>query len=183
VRRGKAKDGTAPSKAAIEAGMATAEVFNNLGYALERTGQPDKALDAFNRSLTLKPGLQPALYNRAWTEFRRARAKGQPVDDQASKDIEEAVNSNTATAYMFYDAALIYSRLGEDPRQYRTQVVEHLCHALRLGADPKVVRRVSKSFIDDANLEKALALNVPVVRRSVADHLADPLPGQPFPFR
>jgi serine/threonine protein kinase len=176
------KDSISRSNDAIQAGFATAELYNNLGFGLERANRLDEALNAYNQSLALQPGLRPALYNRAWIQFRRARMKGQPVDDEVRIDIEKAVNSDTATAYMFFDAAIIYSRLGEDPGQYQTQIVEHLCRALQLGADPELVRRNFKSIGDDLDLKKALALNVPVVPRNVADHLVDPFPGQPFPF-
>lgn len=182
-RRGFPKDGVAPSNGAIEAGVTTAEVYNNLGYGLRSRRQFDDALKAFNHALVIKPGLRPALYNRAWTEFRRAATQGRPVDAQAVRDIEEAVNSNTASAYMCYDAALIYSRLGEDPGQYRTQIVGHLRRALQLGVDPEHARRSFESLLDDPSIKEAIAANVPTVRRGTAAYAADPLPGQPFPFR
>ena len=183
ARKGLRTDCINLSKYAINAGFATAEVYNNLGYAYWREGEFDKSIEVLDRAIKLKPGLQPAYYNRAWTEFLWHRAQGRPLDVRAAQDIDVVIRGRSGNAYAFYDAALIYSRLGEDPDQYRERIAEYLCRALRLGVDPDLVRENFPSLMDDPNVEQALVLAVSVVRRNLLDQLADPFPDQPFPFR
>jgi tetratricopeptide (TPR) repeat protein len=172
------------SKEAIKAGLATAEVYNNLGYGHLCEGNFESALRAFDRALELKPGLPSALHNRALAEFRCSLRQRRPLKPQAVRDILEHISSGDVRPHAYYDAALLYWQLGRGSGQYREKVVDYLCRALKAGVDPEIVRGNFPSLLAEPSIERSLALEVPVARRDVvADYLSDPLAGQPFPFR
>jgi tetratricopeptide (TPR) repeat protein len=171
------------SNESIAAGFATAEVYNNLGYGYFSTNLFARAVDALDEAIRLDPGLRPALYTRALAEFKAALREQRPIDPRAITDIERAIDCGPQNAYMFYDAALIYSQLDAASGEFREKVVQYLCEAARLGVAPKIIRRAFPSLVDEPRLHNALAQDVTVVHRSRTDYLADPLPFEVFPFR
>lgn len=170
------------SRQAITAGFGTAEVRNNLGYAHLLEHEFDLAIENLDQAIQSDSGLRPAYYNRALAESRRAPRRG-PVDPQARIDIERVLEGGSENAYVYYDAAQIYFRLGGDPDCHRKRVVDCLVRALQLGASQKAVCMNFPSLVSDPSIQKALAQPVKAAHRSAVDQLADPLHNQPFPFR
>jgi tetratricopeptide (TPR) repeat protein len=167
----------------IDAGSASAEVYNNLGWGFYIEKQYAQAVAALDKAIALEPGLRPAFYTRALAEVEAARREKRSVSRAAIADIEKAVAYGPANAYISYDAALIYSQLDVDPAEYREKVVQHLCRAARGGVDPKIIRRQFPSVVKEPRLRDALGQNPAVVLRSRLDQIADPLPVEAFPFR
>jgi len=183
ARGGYGTDCITLSEHAIKLGYKTAEVYNNLGYAHMCEGDFASSVEAFTCAIQTNRALQPAYRNRALAELLWALEEKRSLDVRAVEDIDRAIRGGSEDAYVYYDAALIYSRLDEDALQHRERIVEYLCRALRLGVSPELVRGRFPSLLDDNRLKKALALKVPLSRRNRADQLADPLPDGPFPFR
>jgi len=171
------------SRQAINAGFATAEVYNNVGYSQLQEGEFDSAIENLNQAINLAPGMKRAYHNRAFAEFLWAIRQRRPVDLQAAEDINCAIGAGSENPFAYYDAALIYSRLDEDPDRHGRRIVGYLCDALQRGLSPKIVRMNFPSFVSDADVKQALTVSVPVIHRGSANQLADPLPNQPFPFR
>lgn len=74
------------------------EGFYNLGNALARQGKYDEAIAAYDKALTLKPGMPDALANRAAVDAARKRDKQQGQQGQqgdAGKNSPSQPNSDT----------------------------------------------------------------------------------------
>jgi tetratricopeptide (TPR) repeat protein len=168
------------SRKAIDAGFVKeAALYNNLAFAHLRRGEFDHAVSNLDRAIRLEPGLIPIYYNRAMVELYCAAQQQRPVEPQAGEDIDKVIKCGSDNPYTYYDAALIYFRLDEDPNRH---VVDYLCRALRLGISPERVRESFPSLVHDPRI-KGEKPTVSVKRRSPVDQLADPFPNQPFPFR
>ena len=165
---------------AIRDGFASAEVYNNLGYAYSREGNFRQAVIALDEAIEQNPRLQAALHNRALAEFRWAVTEGRPVDVRACADIEEAIAEGPATPDLCVRAAHIYSRVAQAPGQYDEVIMAHLAHALRLGAAPETVRRGFRSVLDETLLESLSESSGSVTKPATAPRLADPITDRSF---
>ncbi len=177
---GQYRDGVNYSSKAIDAGFATAAVYNNLGYCHLREGRVEQAMLAFDEALRQDESLRPALYNRALTELRWARTTRRAVDSQAGRDIDKAIAAGPPIAEMYLDAARIYSRLEVEPGQHRERIRAYLRDALQYGLNPDLVLREFKSLFDEPALQGLLADAAPGVKRTSAIRLADPLADDSF---
>ena len=161
----------------------------NLGRVFCQKGEFEKSIDALDEAIRLERDLKPACHNRAWAEFRYHLRQKCPIEPQAVRDIEKVIKDNikaeTQSAKAYYDAALIHSRVREEDREFdRKRVVDYLCHAFRLGYNPRAVRARLKEFLPEGDVEKKLAPIVPAAPRDEhVDLLTDPLPNQRFPYR
>ena len=174
------RDGIRYSNEAIDAGFATAEVYNNLGYSYLRTGDFESATLALNEAIRQDESLQPALHNRARAELRWATTATRPLDSRAGTDIDNAIDAGPPSAELCVDAARIYSRLGKESGQHRERVVRYLREGLQLGLSPAVVRREFNALFDGPALEALLADFSAEGKREKAVRLADPLAEDSF---
>jgi tetratricopeptide (TPR) repeat protein len=168
---------------AIKAGFKTAEAYNNQGVGYCCTDEFPAAIEALDNAIQRKPGLQSALHNRAWAEFRCAQRQGRALDPRARKDIDRVLRSDPEDPFAFYDAALIYEQLGDGSDMGRSVIVQFLCDAVRKGIHPGIVRRNFRFLIEVPELKRLLASSRQGLTRNVANFLADPVADQPFPFR
>jgi len=65
INAGKSEDAIREFSKVIDAGKATAQIFNGRGAALENAGRYDEAIRDFNEALTLDPNLLMVVNNRA----------------------------------------------------------------------------------------------------------------------
>ncbi len=164
------------SEQAVKAGYAAPEIYNNLGYAYLQLGHFGPAIDALSRAAELDEPLQAALHNRAWAEFRDSARNREPLNPAAGQDIDRAIAAGPGTAYLYYDAALIHDRLGQESGQHdERKIVGYLREALRRGADPSMVREKFPDWVEDPGLQRAFESEVAVVQRDLANHLTDPV--------
>ena len=168
------------SEEAIDAGFATAEVYNNLGYSHLHTGDFKSAVVALDEAIRQDGSLQPALYNRAIVEFRWALKERRPLDNEAGTDIDNAMGAGPASAGLYLDAARIYWRLGQESEERRERVIRYLSEALRLGAKADLVRREYESLLDDPAFGALLANSAPGEERVKLIGLVDPLAEDSF---
>ena len=165
------------SNEAIQLGFATAEVYNNLGYSHLLAGDFQSATAALSEAIRRNESLQPALHNRALAELRWAANTQRPLHPSAGTDIDRAIEVGPPTAYLYLDAARIYSRLEKEGGKHRERIIRYLSESLRLGLNPDIIRREFKSLLENPAL--ALLLTDPgpgteTARRT--SRLADPLP-------
>ena len=168
------------SNEAIDAGFATAEVYNNQGYSYLRESDFQSAMLALNEAIRQDESLQPALHNRARAELRWATTATRPLDSRAGTDIDNAIDAGPPSAELCVDAARIYSRLGKESGQHRERVVRYLREGLQLGLSPAVVRREFNALFDGPALEALLADFSAEGKREKAVRLADPLAEDSF---
>jgi serine/threonine protein kinase/Flp pilus assembly protein TadD len=93
---------------AIDRGMATAEVFNNLGFSYTAHHQLQEAQASLDKALVLNPNLQAAFHNRAKVDY--ARALNPTIDripSQGLRDLREAIRLGPRTCELYTDAALL----------------------------------------------------------------------------
>ena len=168
------------SSEAIDAGFATAEVYNNLGYSHLCQGDFKSAMVALDEAIRQDESLQPALYSRALAEFRWALKERRPLDSKAGTDIDNAVDAGPPNAGLYLNAARIYSRLGQESGAHREQVIRYLSEALQLGANADLVRREFKSLLDNPLIAALLANSASGEIRVKTIGLVDPLPEDSF---
>lgn len=131
---------------ALQEGLATAELFNNLGYSHIQLGKPDhleRAKSYLDQALALAPTLQPARHNRALVALKRLEQKLDGVPESALVDIEEAIRLGPPSAELYYHAARLYEgaarATSEDPRLL-TRCLACLRMAVSQGWDPDQLR-------------------------------------------
>jgi len=110
-------------------------------------------------------------------ELRWAANTQRPLHPSAGTDIDRAIEVGPPTAYLYLDAARIYSRLEKEGGKHRERIIRYLSESLRLGLNPDIIRREFKSLLENPAL--ALLLTDPgpgteTARRT--SRLADPLP-------
>ncbi len=163
------------SNEAIDAGFATAEVYNNLGYSHLRKSDFKSAMVALDEAIRQDESLQPALHNRAMAELRWALKKRCPLDNKAGTDIDNALDAGPPSAGLYLDAARIYSRLGQESGEHRERVIRYLSEALQLGANADVVRREFESLLDNPAIAALLENSASGETRPKPIGLVDPL--------
>jgi tetratricopeptide (TPR) repeat protein len=168
------------SKASLDSGFATAEVYNNLGYSYLHASDFESAMLALNEAIARDHSLQAAFYNRALAELRWAARLGRPVALQAATDIENAIAAGPPSAALYLDAARVYSRLGTESGEHGERIIGCLCEALRLGQSPDIIQREFKSQLDDPALKALLTHYLPEGQPRKAIGLVDPLADDSF---
>src|SRR5205823_4461546 len=73
-------------EAAIKAGFATAEVYNNLGYSYQLRNNPKEARKALDRAIELDANLQAAYHNRAFVTRSEIMPKAPKLKPNAKSD-------------------------------------------------------------------------------------------------
>ncbi|NQT11375.1 MAG: protein kinase [Planctomycetes bacterium] len=168
------------SEKAIDAGFATAEVYNNLGYSFLLANDFASAVPALNEAIKQDESLRPALHNRALAELRWAPKQGRPVDARAGTDIDNAIHAGPPNGALYLDAARVYSRLEEEPGEHRERIIGYLCEALQLGQSLKTIRRDFRFLAANPDLDAVLAEVVPEGEPEKAVRLVDPLTDRSF---
>ncbi|AMV24045.1 Serine/threonine-protein kinase PknH [Gemmata sp. SH-PL17] len=164
VAYGMALDGqAAPSieagKQAIQEGAASAEVYNNLGYALSQSARPADAVPPLNEAILRAPQLRAAYYNRALARYRAALA-AQTVDLHAAEDIATALSLGEPSLNLHFDAARIYAACSVKAPEFRIAALEQIRAAISAGKDPVACRTdalLATHLKIDPGFEAALA--------------------------
>lgn len=99
----------------VEAGVEDADVFYDLGLAYARLGQHGRAIAAFERGLTVRPGDAEALAaleaSRGYLGRRRAEAEGEAVVESGPPTLEGlfgwASENTLATMVLVFEALLV----------------------------------------------------------------------------
>jgi serine/threonine protein kinase/Tfp pilus assembly protein PilF len=166
---------------AIRAGFESAELYNILGYCYAGQSRFPSALSALDEALRLDPGLQRALHNRAMAEINWSTSNiRHQFDPRALADIERALQIGTPDGRLYLDAARVYALIPRNPQPDRERIQRYLCEALRLGAEPAVVRREFATLFDRTTLEALLAEARSAGSRASLPRIVDPLPDDAF---
>lgn len=96
---------------AVDAGLATAAVYNDLGFARFENGQYDAAKKALDSALDRDPDLRPALHMRARVHLDVALNRPEAARE-GIVDVERALRAGPRSAELHYDAACLYALAG-----------------------------------------------------------------------
>ncbi|HEX4959240.1 MAG TPA: tetratricopeptide repeat protein [Thermoanaerobaculia bacterium] len=121
------------------------KAINNLGVVLARGGQPEKALEQYQRGLAIVPDEATLLTNmaRAYQQLGRG--------EEASTLLAKIEEANTANPFFFiYQGEVALSR-GENDK-----ALDYMTRALRLDSElPEVHLGLVKVYLATGDLEKA----------------------------
>ncbi len=164
---------------AIESGLETAEVYNNLGYSYLRLRCLDEAQECFDKAVELKPALQAALYNRAMLELERTGQMRSDVPESAIADIERAVAIGPATSELYWDAARVYAIVAGQSQNpnYVAQALWYARQAVEHGEDPKRLShdKAFSTLVAEAEFFSLASHSVAGVSPRQAERLVDPV--------
>jgi tetratricopeptide (TPR) repeat protein len=125
-------------KYALGLGYHEAEVYNNLGFALQQQAELKEAAHYLDEAVRRKPGLQQPHYNRALLALAQWPPESIISIEKSINDIEKAIDNGPVTAQLCLDAARLYAaRLP----QSKPKVVNYLRRALGKGLDSASLRR------------------------------------------
>jgi serine/threonine protein kinase len=139
-QRNQAKEAAPYFQRAIDGGMKSAAVYNNLAISLRRSANYDGAETAVERAIELAPGWLPAIYNRGlirralWVESKDPNYSLGGLDD-----LREVINGGVATAHSYYFAAdlcaavLTDRKTGPDEDPLHLEGAGYLEKAIELG--------------------------------------------------
>ena len=151
-----------PYKKAIDAGFATAEVYNNLGHC-HATWNREDAHKYFDQAIKLNKKLQVAYHNRARLHLIDALNRRSEIKDVAENpagaghfadggkkiraeyatalkggmaDIDEALKLGPVTAELSYLAAQIYGIAAGEDNRWTATALRHLTDVVDQGLNP-----------------------------------------------
>ncbi|MDB5313630.1 MAG: pknH 1 [Gemmataceae bacterium] len=147
-------------RVAIQGGATSAEVHNNLGYALTEAARQKEAIGALDDALRITPGMQAALYNRALARYRLGlggeEKKG--ADKRCAADITAALSAGPPSVELHSDAAIIYAACSAREGTLRAVALRQIRMAIAAGKDPTQCRNehvFRTTFTDDPEFEAA----------------------------
>jgi Flp pilus assembly protein TadD len=135
---------------AIEAGFATAEVFNNLGFNYLRMNQTKEAKQSLDRAIELDRGLQAAYHNRALVVYSQSLLKINRLGPTAKEtetyrallsgiaDAQKAIDLGSGSAELFFDTALLYAAAARVEQSWRTLALQYLEESVKQGFDLEI---------------------------------------------
>jgi tetratricopeptide (TPR) repeat protein len=163
---------------AVESGLATAEVYNNLGYSYLQWRRVREARECFDKALELKPTLQAARFNRAMLGLERSGQEWSEGPESAIADIEEAIVNGPATSDLYWLAATLYATAARRNSDHVAPALRYARKAIECGEDPKRFLRepAFASLVADAGL--ASLADMPAANPSPQKlaRLVDPVP-------
>jgi serine/threonine protein kinase/Flp pilus assembly protein TadD len=178
-------------RAALVAGLGSAEVSNNLGYSyLHGAAQAnglETAKDCFDRAINSNPNLVAAYHNRAFLHYRQSmrpaktakEAKGAlEAIDAMIADIKMAINLSPPTpetSELYADAAHLYARAAVTGKRWIQQASSYGRMAIDFGQDPALVNARIRLVPQFAPLAPA---ETPPQRMKML-WVVDPLPAMP----
>ena len=150
-RTGGVKEARIYYTAAVNAGFATPEVLNNLGYLHLKLSTPAELAEAAKRlshALAQRPDLKAALHNRGCVYLKqagsaalrngKAQAPNRELLRRALTDLARAVNLvGPATADLYRDAAHACALLARDEPERAAEALDYLARGLEQGLDPR----------------------------------------------
>ena len=120
---------------AMQEGMSSGALANNMAYALSNSGKRRQALDWLNRAIADDSGLAEAHYLRAVLAAALAGEAHEEIPQQARDDIETVIRLRPTNYRVFLSAAGIYALSSEQQARpdFRQRARELLYESLRLG--------------------------------------------------
>jgi serine/threonine protein kinase len=127
---------------AIQAGFASAAVWNNLGYSYLQAPRSDwdNAVECFDNAIEQDGHFQVAYYNRALGYYQLALRDDNPLSMNAISDIEEAMRLGPVSAEMLYHAACLCARLTRVDSRWFEAGLDFVRRAIERGYDPMLLR-------------------------------------------
>lgn len=134
---------------AIDAGYATAGIYNNLGVSFKNLGSPIDAYPCFEEAIRLDENLQAAYANRASIVVNECHRGNFKHLEQAINDIQKAIAIGPASAELFYNAAVLLA-LCKDAEK-TPEILDYLSQAVEHGLSTEVLRvdPMFKNLVDD----------------------------------
>jgi tetratricopeptide (TPR) repeat protein len=166
---------------AMDAGLKSAEVFNNQGYSYLQRGQLEEAKECLDQAIASNPAMAAAYHNRAWVRLHRLMQANRPAEGQADiqtmlADIQTAVALsplNPETSQLYADAACMSARAARDDEalSYGSRATDH-------GQDPVALRKALHQFSASRQFMQ-LCRKRPVGKPLQTLRVVDPIPGIP----
>jgi serine/threonine protein kinase/Tfp pilus assembly protein PilF len=176
-REGDQPGALAENQRALESGLRTAAVYNNLAYSQMNTARRPEAWENLQQALALQPTLPAANLNRLillkqeLAERKRRLEEVRPAIDAALAACPESVE-------LYANLAEVCAAAGKWEAGWSDETVTYLEHAHRLGLDLSGRRNAplyKKSFDNDPRFQ-ALLGNPPVAAENLPTaRLVDPL--------
>src|SRR5262249_11717413 len=128
----------ARENSALEAGFATAEVYNNRGYSELMMRKLESAQEDFAKAIQLNGSLQAPHYNMAVLELVRAHQGKSNISSilQGVDHINEALKIGPERADLYYTGAKLFSVAREIDNSYTDSALKFLEKAILLGLPP-----------------------------------------------
>lgn len=164
---------------AIDAGFATAEVFNNLGHFYSKAWKFDKARESLGQAIARNGNLQAAYHNRAAVELQQARQNLRHDVSSGIEDIQRARDLGPASADLDFTAGCLHAIAARSDSRHTEPAFAAFELAIKHGLNPKEIDAVVL-FAPDAMRRSllTLALQPATIRTpSLAVLIVDPLRG------
>ena len=182
-------------KKAIQAGFASAEVYNNLGFCqLRSNNKLIEAKQSLDRALQLDPNLQAAYHNRALVAYQDAvnKISGKSPREKEGidrdiilsgiADIQKAIVLGPGSTELSRDSARLYAVAACLDERWIPLALAHLEASIQQGTDPmqECRLRVYTRLQEDSHFQ-GLANRVPVEKkvlptRRIAEPTENPAP-------
>ncbi len=133
-------------KIAIRRDFKTAVVFNNLGYSLTfMRSADDEAAHFLRKAIQADPRLQPAYYNLATLELKKAWNGRARISSEGLKEglaaMAKAIELGPATAQLHLDAARLWVSAAKLEPRWKELALEHLEAAIDQGLPPASLKK------------------------------------------
>jgi serine/threonine protein kinase/Flp pilus assembly protein TadD len=130
---------------AIARDFQTAVVFNNLGYSLMRDGVDVEAAHFLRKAIQADPRLQPAYYNLAQLELKKAWNDRNRISPEGLREglaaMAKAIELGPATAQLHLDAAHLWVLAAKLEPRWKELALGHLDAAIEQGLPPTSLKK------------------------------------------
>jgi serine/threonine protein kinase/Tfp pilus assembly protein PilF len=122
---------------ALQRGLESPELLNNLGYVSMLSGQFQDADEFLNRATRLAPMLQAPYCNLARLALRQAKFGSQEKLLTGIADVETAIRIGPPSGELYFDAACLYALASVHNSEYLEAAFRYLDLSSECGLDPE----------------------------------------------
>jgi serine/threonine protein kinase len=165
-------------KRALDGGLKTAEVYNNLGYSQLKGNHLDEAQASLDEAILLNTSLAAPFHNRAMLDFKRALRNERSTPKAGLSDMERAISLQPKAPELYYDAARLAMLAARADKRQLESALDFLERASTHGQD---LRGCAADYLFEplrGNPRFQSLLHRPKLPRSLGGALGllDPLP-------
>jgi tetratricopeptide (TPR) repeat protein len=171
-----ASHGLTHTERALQVGLDTAEVHNNLGYSYLRINDVAKARVHLDKAVALKPASLPIRLNRLYMHLTSLQ-RGEPLDTDWLQDVEQALLLGPRIADAHAEAARLFARQAQASPGFVDRALTEMRAAVECGYQfPRPERdKTWAALVHDPRFKEVVEMKPVAIQRQKVELVLDPI--------